>query len=48
MYCGGEEVEILEGMQFIINHYSDIEVNDFINLTRLCITHTTFEFNSKF
>lgn len=29
-------------------HYSDIEVKSFINLTKLSITHTNFEFNSKF
>lgn len=29
-------------------HYSDTKVKDFINLSKLCIIHYTFEFNSSF
>lgn len=29
-------------------HKFDIEVEDCINLSKLCITHTAFEFNSRY
>ena len=29
-------------------HYSDVEVNEFVNLTKICISQTTFVFNDKY
>lgn len=29
-------------------HYSDIEEKDFINLSKICINHTAFEFDNTF